>query len=55
MTRAANLYLTDEVCEDLGDSQKARVKNAFVVASRYEWMFWDAAWNMEGWPVENDR
>jgi thiaminase (transcriptional activator TenA) len=47
----AVLDLTDEVCEGLNDSQKARVEEAFVVASRYEWMFWDAAWNMEEWPV----
>lgn len=24
---------------------------AFHTASRYEWMFWDAAWRHEGWPV----
>jgi thiaminase (transcriptional activator TenA) len=47
----AVLDLTDVVCEGLDDPQKARVKEAFVVASRYEWMFWDAAWRMEGWPV----
>ena len=48
----AVLDLTDEVCEDLNPSQKARVGETFVVASRYEWMFWDAAWRLEGWPVE---
>jgi thiaminase (transcriptional activator TenA) len=48
----AVLDLTDEVCEDLNSSQKARVREAFVTTSRYEWMFWDAAWKLEGWPVE---
>jgi thiaminase/transcriptional activator TenA len=24
---------------------------AFTTASRYEWMFWDAAWRQEIWPV----
>jgi thiaminase len=24
---------------------------AFAAASRYEWMFWDAAWRQETWPV----
>ena len=48
----AVLDLTDRVCQDLNPSQKARVGEAFVVTSRYEWMFWDAAWNLEGWPVE---
>jgi thiaminase/transcriptional activator TenA len=48
----AVLDLADRVCEGLNSSQKARVKEAFVVTSRYEWMFWDAAWRLEGWPVE---
>ena len=47
----AVLDLTDKVCEDLNPAQKARVKEAFVTTSRYEWMFWDAAWRLEGWPV----
>ena len=48
----AVLDLTDRACEDLNSSQKARVTDAFVTTSRYEWMFWDAAWKLEGWPVE---
>src|ERR687893_215133 len=47
----AVLELTDRVCEDLNPTQKARVSKAFVTTSRYEWMFWDAAWRLEGWPV----
>ena len=39
------------VCEDLNSSQRARIKEAFVTTSRYEWMFWNAAWKLEGWPV----
>ena len=23
----------------------------FLTACRYEWMFWDAAWRMEAWPI----
>src|SRR5215210_5973673 len=48
----AVLDLTDEVCKNLNAVQKARVREAFVTTSRYEWMFWDAAWRLEGWPVE---
>src|SRR5918995_511111 len=48
----AVLDLTDRVCDDLNPPQKVRVRAAFVATSRYEWMFWDAAWRMEGWPVE---
>jgi thiaminase (transcriptional activator TenA) len=47
----AVLDLTDKVCEGLNPAQRARVKEAFVATSRYEWMFWDAAWRLEGWPV----
>jgi thiaminase (transcriptional activator TenA) len=48
----AVLDLTDKVCEGLNPAQKARVREAFVATSRYEWMFWNAAWKLEGWPVE---
>ena len=48
----AVLDLTDKISEDLNSSQKARVREAFVVTSRYEWMFWDAAWTLERWPVK---
>jgi thiaminase (transcriptional activator TenA) len=47
----AVLDLADNVYEDLNTAQKARVTEAFVTTSRYEWMFWDAAWRLEGWPV----
>jgi len=47
----AVLDLTDRVSEDLNPSQRVHVKEAFVTTSRYEWMFWDAAWKLEGWPV----
>ena len=47
----AVLDLTDETCKDLNTNQKAHVTRAFVTTSRYEWMFWDAAWRLEGWPV----
>ncbi len=47
----AVLDLIDEVCEDLNPAQKARVTEAFVTTSRYEWMFWDVAWTLEEWPL----
>ena len=47
----AVLDLTDRICEDLNSFQKARVREAFVITSRYEWMFWNAAWMLEDWPV----
>ena len=47
----AVLDLTDRSSEGLSPLAKARATEAFVTTSRYEWMFWDAAWRMEGWPV----
>jgi thiaminase/transcriptional activator TenA len=48
----AVLDLTDKVCDNLTPSQKARVREAFFITSRYEWMFWGAAWKLEEWPVK---
>ena len=45
------LVLTDEVGEDLGRAERGRVLANFLVTSRYEWMFWDAGWRQETWPV----
>jgi thiaminase (transcriptional activator TenA) len=43
--------VTDEVASDLSDERKARVRKHFITTSRYEYMFWDAAWHKETWPV----
>lgn len=48
----AMLELTDHACGDLGAPPGTRVEEAFVTSSRYEWMFWNTAWRLEGWPVK---
>jgi len=45
------LALTDRVGETLGSEELARVREHFITASRYEWMFWDAAWHEQRWPL----
>ena len=40
----------DEVAK-AGAAQRASMRAHFLQSCRYEWMFWDAAWRMEGWPV----
>ncbi|GBE66726.1 aminopyrimidine aminohydrolase [Mycobacterium sp. MFM001] len=45
------LALTDEVGATLGAAEEARAREHFVTAARYEWMFFDAAWRREVWPV----
>ena len=47
----AVLDLTDKAYEGLDPRAKARATEAFVTTARYEWMFWDAAWRLEEWPV----
>lgn len=37
--------------ETAGREEKRRMEEAFVISSRYEWMFWEMAWNEEEWPV----
>ena len=36
---------------DLPESRLALIRRHYLTASRYEWMFWDAAFRMEAWPV----
>jgi thiaminase/transcriptional activator TenA len=33
------------------EDEKAGMEEAFIVSSRYEWMFWEMAWNEESWPL----
>jgi thiaminase/transcriptional activator TenA len=41
----------DQWAKDAGKAEKQRMEEAFVISSRYEWMFWEMAWNEEEWPV----
>lgn len=43
--------LMDEVAAGAGADQKARYRAAFLTSARYEYLFWDAAWTEEEWPV----
>lgn len=45
------LDLTDQLALTLTSDQREAVKNHFVTAARYEWMFWEMAWQLERWPV----
>src|SRR5262245_10928130 len=41
----------DRLTRDAGALERAAMGEAFIVSSRYEWMFWDMAWRGERWPV----
>lgn len=50
-TVAEVLALTDRLAPTLSDAEQAAAQRHFVVTSRYEWMFFDAAYHREQWPV----
>lgn len=41
----------DHVAEGADEALREQMHLAFAAAARLEWMFWDAAWRDEGWPV----
>jgi thiaminase/transcriptional activator TenA len=45
------LELTDRVGESLSDTETALLRSHFRRTSTYEWMFWDAGYRRETWPV----
>ena len=50
-TVAEVLAVADESGPALGDDERRRAGAHFVATTRYEWMFWDAAWRQERWPI----
>jgi thiaminase/transcriptional activator TenA len=48
---AAVLALGDRIGPQLTAAEKMTATGHFVTSARYEWMFWDAAWRRETWPV----
>jgi thiaminase/transcriptional activator TenA len=45
------LTLADNVGPSLSAADERRARAHFATTARYEWMFWDAAWRREAWPV----
>lgn len=43
--------LMDDVAEDASETERERYRDLFRTSARYEYRFWDAAWNQEGWSV----
>jgi thiaminase/transcriptional activator TenA len=41
----------DQWAKTAGKEELRRMEEAFVISSRYEWMFWEMAWKEEKWPV----
>lgn len=51
--RAVNKALTiaDELAAEASAETRRQMTRAFVACSKMEWMFWDAGWREESWPV----
>jgi thiaminase (transcriptional activator TenA) len=45
------LALVDRVGAPASAPEQAAMRAHVVTTARYEWMFWDAAWRRETWPV----
>lgn len=41
----------DRCAAEAGPALRARMAAAFERSVRYEWMFWDAAWQRQRWPI----
>lgn len=45
------LVVVDRVGETASTTEQAAMRDHALATSRYEWMFWDAGWRRETWPV----
>ena len=43
--------LADGLAEKASPGEVARMEEAYLTSLRYEYLFWDMAYNLEGWPV----
>jgi thiaminase/transcriptional activator TenA len=50
-TVARVLEVVDDIGAEAGAAERARMHELFATGCRYEWMFWDAAWRDETWPI----
>ncbi len=42
--------IADAAAVAAGEEERLRMREAYLTATRWEWLFWDAAWRCEGWP-----
>jgi len=43
--------LLDRLAAGLPQRELQKLETAFLTSSRYEWQFWEMAWEMEWWPI----
>jgi thiaminase/transcriptional activator TenA len=44
------IAVVDAEADAAGERLRGAMRERFLRACRYEWMFWDAAWRLEAWP-----
>lgn len=52
---AACRAAVDRAAATVDEHTRSRMFAAFTRASEYEWLFWDSAWRLEGWPTAQFR
>ncbi len=45
------MAILERLAKSHGSEHRERSVDAFRTSTRYEWMFWDQAWEMQQWPV----
>ena len=45
------LTITDAAHDAASSAVREELREAYLKAVRYEWMFWDSAYRLEAWPV----
>ena len=45
------IAICDEVADTCTPEQRKAMTEAYVLATKMEWMFWESAWRLETWPV----
>jgi thiaminase/transcriptional activator TenA len=44
----------NRLAEAVGEEKRARLRELFILSSRYEWQFWEMCWQGESWSPESD-
>ncbi|MDX1486532.1 MAG: thiaminase II [Alphaproteobacteria bacterium] len=47
----AAIAIADRTAQAASEGEAARMMAAFTRSTQYEWMFWDAAYRLEAWPI----
>ncbi|MCT2534267.1 thiaminase II [Aquibacillus koreensis] len=45
----------DEIAEQVTDADRNRMKDHFIISSQYEFSFWEMAYTLEKWPVQDQK